>query len=748
VFAGALGTEGQYDHDALLVLLPAPWKTGGAYAASNNALELLARIALDREVGESYVVVGAFAPRTWPSVRVVLSRPGLGDEDRDGLSADVEAALGTCDREPSGPGECRSPDPLPPGFSPTDTDNDGLTDLEEVWGVRRCYPALPEAPYGAVPPCIKDSEGRCVRECGPSAAFAATLPVSAMEAPDPTVQDVYVEYDYWQSGGPDGVGQRLPDARVSEVKDAFERRWEHDGGKPGFDSEAPLLKLHFVQDDAVPAVASREMGHIPATASRYLFFDLFFDPDRKYTNVFHYVVGVPRGAGQSDVAGRAAIVGDLRSASGPPRLIHEMGHLLSLMHHFDSARPSNSPFYLSIMSYGYAHTLPEPVEWNGVFERCGSRLPCREYFKCSRVTGMGSVCVPDCGIVDSGEGKGRHFSHFSSGGLLLPEDTSEAGTIPETGFPEWFLPYLYCYTDATRGPSTDERVRRFVHSTCAGRLCVQCESGTCAIDWDRDGDFGGAQDLDLDQDGEVSDARLADHDDHRRILERARTGLRPTEKKTIAAFYTDFAKGGGNVLPYPAVVVERHGGTVEDVTNLCDEAAVWSHCRKQLRRTCAFFRGAASRDRSMEVKFRPESCLRLESGLAVSIRVKPLSVEGSEIPAAVFDSEMLTLQVRTDGEELTWEAVVRTRGGGEEVLELADSGALGRWTRLTFIADNGASKMKFLARRGTTRLETGQSGRIRGTLCGFDVGARAGSIADFIGFIDDPMVLSGPVPEL
>jgi hypothetical protein len=44
-------------------------------------------------------------------------------------------------------------------------------------------------------------------------------------------------------------------------------------------------------------------------------------------------------------------VGDLRSASGPPRLIHEMGHLLSLMHHFDSARPSNSPFYLSIMSY-------------------------------------------------------------------------------------------------------------------------------------------------------------------------------------------------------------------------------------------------------------------------------------------------------------------------------------------------------------------------------------------------------------
>jgi len=568
-----------------------------------------------------------------------------------------------------------------------------------------------------------------------------------MESPDPAVYDVYVEYDYWQGRGEKQGANRLSDAQVAQVRTAFEARWEH-GEHCGWKGEAGL-RVHFFRDDAIDATQAPQMAHIPAISGRYLFFDLFFTPDRKYTNTFHYVVGTPKGAGQSDVSGRAAMVGNVSSSSGVPRLVHEMGHLLSLMHNYDKGSPSNTPFYLSTMNYGYVHTLPPPMDWDGTFARCGKKGACPEMFKCVQVQGMGSVCAPDCGIMDSGRTKGTSYIRFSAGELDLGTRACEDEVIPETGYPKWFLAYYYCFSDSTRGPPVQERVRRFVDPACDGGLCVRCGQDSCSIDWDRDGRVTGAEQLDVDRDGKLEEAGLSDHDDHRRIIELASKGLRPTAKKTLAAFYTDFSDRGGNVLPYPAIVQERHGGYVRDVTNHCDEAARWPHCRDQKRETCVLFRGNASRDRSMEVRFRPESCVLLEQGLSVSLRVKPLALPAAGSPAVLFDSAPLRLELRLDDETPVWTAIIRASDGTESRLELEDSQALGHWTRLTVMVDNAKKSTEFFARRGTTRFQDSASGlTVNGKVCGFDVGAAAGCMSNLFGLIDDPMLLTGPVPEL
>ncbi len=743
------------DHDATLWLLPPPWATLPApYQATNNAAGTLPGLTVGHEMPEAFLIAGAFLPDSSPEVRLFVSRgSSRGDQDRDGLSADIEVELGTCDsKEQASASACGAPVPLPPGWNARDTDNDGLSDFEEVFGVRRCYAESSKAPYHEAPDCMRGPSGTCLDECPADARMIAVLPLSALGAV-PTVYDFFLEYDYWQPANAPPAQHSIPPAELEATRRAFEEAYTHepaDGSRvvPRFVAPPYPFKLHIFQDDPIAIPDATRMAHIPALGHRSLAFDLFFSPDRKYTNTFHYMVGIHKGGGQTDVSGRASVIGATGKGGLSVKLIHEAGHLLGLLHNFRSPSPDNSALYLSEMSYGYSHTMPPPIDWDGVFDPCGASRPCRPGFRCATFSGHGKLCAPDCGLQDEGAEQGRHFVRFSSG--ELPLTGAETGTLPETGYPRWFLPYLYCYSEAGKGTSLEDRLARFWSPACDSSRCIRCSGDLCDVDWDRDGRFLGAVNLDVDKDGKLNPAPVTDGSDWLRMIETGRRGLGVTGKKTLPAYYSGFtARSGANLMPYPSVVHEHNGGYVTDVTNVCDEVDKWPHCRDQHRGEAALFRGPASGDSAIEVRLPSEWCTDLQHGLSVSLRVKPFVLPPDGEPVVLFDSVALQLLLVGDGDSARWVARITAADGETNELEVDDRLALGRWTRLTVMVYNSSGKAVLHARRGITDLFDEEGGiRVGGKLCVLSVGAPAGQPSTFTGLLDDPMVLSGPAREL
>jgi len=626
-----------------------------------------------------------------------------------------------------------------------------VSDLEEVLGVRRCYPSATEAPYHEAPDCLRGEDRRCLDHCPPETRMAAVLPLSVLGA-DPTVYDVFLEYDYWQPADKPAGAHAVPPQEKASIRGAFEQAYTHhpspDAPGPRFVPPPYPFRFHLYEDDPIAIPDVTRMAHIPALGHRSLAFDLFFSPDRKYTNTFHYMVGIHKGGGQTDVSGRASVIGATGKGGFSVKLIHEAGHLLGLLHNFRTSSPDNSALYLSEMSYGYSHTMPPPIDWDGTFEPCGASRPCRSGFRCATFPGHGKLCAPDCGVQDEGTDVGRHFVRFSSG--ELPLSGVETGSMPESGYPRWYLPYLYCYTAAGRGTSLEDRLDRFWNPSCASSNCVRCSGDACDIDWDRDGSFSGASNLDVDGDGKLNPEPVADGNDWLRMLGTGRQGLSVTSKKTVPAYYSGFtASGAGNVMPYPSVVHERHGGYVTDLTNVCDEVAKWPHCRDQRRGEAALFRGPASGDAAIEVRMPSAWCTDLRQGLSVSLRAKPFVLPPEEAPAVLFDSSVLKILLASDGGAARWVARITTEDGGTTDLEVEDLHAVGRWSRLTVMVYNGSKRAVLHSRRGVLDLFDEEEGtRVGGRVCVLAIGAEAGARSTFTGLLDDPMVLSGPAREL
>jgi hypothetical protein len=766
VFAGALplSLPTPPDHDGSIWLLPAPWSPlPAAYQASNNAAGTLPAVHVAGDMPESVVLAAAFLPDSAPGLRLFVSkrspRPEAdgtivagADLDGDGLASDIEAELGTCDsKEQAEAGTCRAPSPLPSGWDARDTDNDGLSDFEEVFGVRRCYPAPPEAPYNEVPDCLRGDDGFCLEECPPETPMRAVLPLSILGA-DPTTYDIFLEFDYWQPANAPVGAHAIPPAEQEATRRAFESSYAHKPDDEGSGERwlpPPYpFRFHLFQDDPIALPDASRMAHIPALGHRSLAFDLFFSPDRKYTGTFQYMVGIHKGGGQTDVSGRASVIGATGKGGLSVKLIHEAGHLLGLLHNYRSPSPDNSAFYLSEMSYGYSHTMPPPIDWDGVFDPCGASRPCRSGFRCAQFQGHGNLCAPDCGIQDEGPNKGGHFVRFSAG--ELPLTGSETGTIPETGYLRWYLPYLYCYSAAGKGTSLEDRLSRFWSPACDASRCVRCTGDTCDIDWDRDGRFLGAVNLDVDRDGKSNPTPFSDGNDWLRMLETGRRGLSVFSKKTVPAYYSGFtAFSALNLMPYPSVVHEHAGGYVPDLTNVCDEVDKWPHCRDQHRGEAALFRGPASGDSAIEVRLPASWCTDLRQGLSVSLRAKPFDLPPDGEPVVLFDSAALQILLSREGDGARWIARITGNDGEISELEVDDRQALGRWTRVTVMVYNASGKAVLHARRGITNLFDEAGGvRVGGRLCILSVGAAAGQPSGFTGLLDDPMVLSGPAREL
>ncbi len=138
------------------------------------------------------------------------------DADQDGLSAQIEAQIGTCDAVGDMPAAgmvvngftCRdyrkyvndtstaageACGPLETCWSPTDSDNDGIRDDMEVWAAAfDCSqtPVSPRNDAGVCTPIGLHDTGGCTGWC-------VSESISAVMDPNPAAYDLYVRNDYW-----------------------------------------------------------------------------------------------------------------------------------------------------------------------------------------------------------------------------------------------------------------------------------------------------------------------------------------------------------------------------------------------------------------------------------------------------------------------------------------------------------------------------------------------------------------------
>jgi hypothetical protein len=740
--------------DASLFLLSEGFRSGAAWQAANNTLGLIPSLTVGAAATDATVLLSAFGRAPLDEPVLLLDRSGSGtipDGDGDGLDEVLEGILGTCDG-PSEEAACQSPVRHLRGWDSRDSDMDGPTDLEELVGVRRCYARVPVAPFWEPGRCRdEDGDGRCDPVCR-RGDVVVEQPLGPVMGADPLRYDVWVEMDGRAVIEGEGDAYRIcqPEgAALTQILDLYDPPYSAGRRRP---PEGQGIAVHWFNDDVFPVGRKAHRPRLPSQAERRTWFNTMFTSARKYSGVFRYMVGTCGNAGQSDGHGRVGIVGVNDSPSGGTRVAHELGHLLALSHYWDRPNPDRTPFYLSLMNYGYMYRVPPMVPWDGDFARCGpSHAACGDGFTCAEAA-KSWRCVPDCGRRTTKEAL-RPWG-FSTGALGLPGAPRELDEIPEAGYPQWYLPWLYCYTDERHRISHTERYRRFHSPHCNLGRCVQCEGESCRIDWDRDGDFDGAEQFDVDYSATLDDVHLTDRSDFRRMLEEAWKGLRRMSYSDAILVADGFEPGiRTGITPGGPPAPEPDGGLWADVTNVCDEAGRWSKCRNRRGNHAALFRGPASGDTGLRYSScqpRDSECAkryRSTAGATLSLRVKGWTPtwEGEGATLAWLDGYRVEAVVSEDGKEVRW----RVLGPGADgiIVDVRDRGAVGEWTRLVVHIDDRKDQVRLVVRRGDLVIdETASHAPMRDLdLSQLWIGAEPGEVTALTGLIDDVVLISWPV---
>jgi len=284
-----------------------------------------------------------FATAPTGTVSIYVNDVGRGhDADGDGLGAELETALGTCDSSCT-PGLCDST--CPGVLDPADTDHDGLPDGDELLGYE--WNGIPHEPqnlaaWGASP-LHKDVFVE-VDWAGDSTAAPIIRPASILRT---------VSYYTSSTASPGLVGASTAEARNPDGRAGIALHF--DIGQP-----TPVDRL----DMPYGAWSGGGQRVSPDTEYRPSYAD-DMRPIRRLA--FRHAVAYPDGTGQAPVGGVAISYNAATSDAGAT-LAHETGHSLGLSHYGIRAwGPLNcKPTYQSIMNYaygsfGFSHANQSPV---------------------------------------------------------------------------------------------------------------------------------------------------------------------------------------------------------------------------------------------------------------------------------------------------------------------------------------------------------------------------------------------------
>jgi hypothetical protein len=684
--------------------------------------------------GRATVLLASFGATPLENPLLVHSRVGTEDEDGDGLDQVVERILGTCD------GPACMPKGLPKkAWRGADSDLDGILDLDELFGVRRCFPRRPLAPDFDPGPCLdRDSDNFCDRDCQAEDFSVQQVLGAALEA-NPMVFDIFVEADGWAVAD---QGEKakvyLPhQQRLDEMARLFAAL------------KGPLpMRLHWFNDGRIPIHNLAAVPHLPSGHHRHGWFNLLFTPERRYTGTFRHVLGVKGSGGQSDVGGRSSTIGMDGGENLVFRLVHELGHSLGLSHNNDRSAPDRNPLYTSIMNYGFVYSLPPEGQLEGNPTRCaGAGEACGAGLRCLPVDGE-RYCLPPCGDLRSVLETGRQV--FSSGQPAVPGlAADEAAGISERGWAKDFLPWRFCFIDEGKSKGPAVGLRRFLHEDCKSGRCVGCQkSGRCNLDWNQDGELGETGPLDLDGDGKANAKRLRNGDDLTRVFQLGARGLQVSGYQKAALFFTGFEDGPQGPMPLGPSVKDASAGVWLDPTNGCDEKGRWSRCKKRKAEGALLFRGPASGDGPVEYDFcaqDPGNCREAwlaPEGFAFSLRIKVLSPSWGGEGASVLTVGGYIVRVEVDeaGDGLLW--TVKDPRGRKKTLK--QPAGFGLWQRITLQVDqpNRTWSLGVFYRDRLHSLE-GKAPKTIPELSRFSVGGEPGSTSKLTGLVDDVILLRG-----
>ena len=435
------------------------------------------------------------------------SEQGTVDGDGDGLTREIEEVVGSCDSSADHPAggvgimgmSCadyaRRVKDFGGKWTSTDSDNDGISDLGEVFATGVHCSSVPVPPYNNPGKC-QPFAFRDPPAC-PEGRYCVGLDVSAMSDPNPNVYDVYILNDYIKSGSKEykvtAAGQEL---LKKAWHDAAMLCW--DGSNPPCEGEQDLpymFNVHAYSDEGpgLPVTrhefADANFGGEVGGGVRWTlaYYNRFFRPEFRYTGVGFYALSTAGAEGQSkrsyrSLAWRGAREGEDRSHSDVLAILsHESGHVLGLTdldytkYGYPCGDPAACPVVCPEVRLDPQHDRSQ-VAWPQ-YPNVPSLM---NYGYNSFGAGMRDL---SSGPPTSGsryhEGCSRNNLRFSKGllGTLSESDLVERNPLSRAGQATWqdrmLVREVECFTDKGRNkaPATDPFKGR-------------CDDQTCRVNWD------------------------------------------------------------------------------------------------------------------------------------------------------------------------------------------------------------------------------------------------------------------------